>query len=151
MVPVSWAGVSAGWDFLVQTTKFFLYSSKRATLVSRDSFERLVLRASTAIPTVWAYFGLKPAAFSSSRVNPRPKRILALYFCVGQWITGRSLLSGRGAIAAALAARVRRRDFLREAWFKLMRTFNGPRDDWSHFLWQWMFGTTLLCFTMLEN
>ena len=55
------------------------------------------LRGSTEIPMVWAIFLLTPAAFSSSRVKPRPRRCLTLYLSVGHRITGRSVLTGLGA------------------------------------------------------
>merc|ERR1719296_232077 len=63
--------------FLGKTMSLPLYSSRRATLAARDSALLLVRRWSTAIPTVLAYLAVKPAAFSSSRVNPFPRRTLA--------------------------------------------------------------------------
>ena len=47
--------------------------------------------------------------FSSARVKPRPARTRRLYLMVGHRTTGRSLSTGRGATAAALAMRASRR------------------------------------------
>lgn len=47
--------------------------------------------------------------FSSARVKPRPARTRRLYLTVGHRTTGRSLSTGRGATAAALAMRASRR------------------------------------------
>ena len=62
------------------------------------------LLLSTAIPTVLANWGVNFAALISCRVNPLPYLILPAYFLVGQWIMGLSFSSGRGKMAAALAA-----------------------------------------------
>lgn len=51
--------------------------------------------------------------FSSARVKPRPARTRRLYLMVGHRTTGRSLSTGRGATAAALAIRASRRRCLR--------------------------------------
>lgn len=50
--------------------------------------------------------------FSSAREKPRPARTRRLYLSVGHRTIGRSLSTGRGAIAAAFARRApRRRSF----------------------------------------
>ena len=51
-------------------------------------------------------------------------------------------------MAAALAARARRRDFFLPAWFSESFTLRGPREDSQYFFLQWMLGMTLLCFTI---
>jgi hypothetical protein len=49
------------------------------------------------------------STFSSVRVKPRPARSRRLYLIVGHRTTGLSLSTGRGATAAAFAARTDRR------------------------------------------
>lgn len=51
-------------------------------------------------------------------------------------------------MAAALAARARRRDFFLDAWSRANLTLIGPRDDCNHFFLQCMFGNWLLCFIL---
>lgn len=58
--------------------------------------------------------------FNSARENPRPARTRRLYLLVGQWTTGRSLSTGRGATEAAFAARASRRLCLRPGYAKLV-------------------------------
>lgn len=54
--------------------------------------------------------------FSSARVKPRPARTRRLYLMVGHRTTGRSLSTGRGATAAALAIRASRRRCFRPGY-----------------------------------
>src|ERR1700727_1433311 len=56
----------------VRTTNRALYSRRRPLLALNDSSLRFLRRWSTAMPTERASFHGIPAAFSSSRVNPRP-------------------------------------------------------------------------------
>ena len=55
-----------------------LYALRRFVLSARLSSERLRRRWSTAMPMVGAIFLEMPADFSSSRVKPRPMRVLKL-------------------------------------------------------------------------
>lgn len=54
--------------------------------------------------------------FSSAVVKPRPALTRPLYLTVGQWTTGRSLSTGRGATLAAFARRASRRLCLRPGY-----------------------------------
>lgn len=60
------------------------------------------------LPTT-STFDAAQFTFSSARVKPRPARTRRLYLMVGHRTTGRSLSTGRGATAAALAMRASRR------------------------------------------
>jgi hypothetical protein len=60
--------------------------------------------------------------FSSARVKPRPARTRRLYLTVGHRTTGRSLSTGRGATAAALARRASRRRCLRPGYRKFSQS-----------------------------
>src|SRR5271170_5058243 len=64
----------------------------------------------------------KPAFLSSSKVNPRPSRILMLYLKPGQRMAGRRRVVGRGARAAARFVRARRRRCFRAGWSNQVRT-----------------------------
>jgi hypothetical protein len=65
--------------------------------------------------------------FSSARVKPRPTRTRRLYLTVGQRTTGRSLSTGRGATAAALARRASRRRCLRPGYNTQCQSINTQR------------------------
>merc|ERR1719453_2393462 len=76
----------------------------------------------------------RPAALSSSRVKPRPKRTLRLYLTVGQRTAGRRAPEiGRGEILAALLRRARRLLLARIGCSSHVFT------RVYHFLWKWHF------------
>lgn len=86
-----------------------------------------------------------PADFSSSMVNPRPRRTLVLYLTVGQCTRGRSCWVGRGATRRAFSMRALWRRCLRSGWLNhvLMKRCQSLR--------KWAFGTTPLRFpTMMD-
>ncbi len=66
--------------FLGKTISLDWYSLSLWTLSCKDSNDLLVRLWSTAIPTVRAKVGLIPAAFNSSKVNPRPSLTFELYY-----------------------------------------------------------------------
>src|SRR5271154_2458136 len=74
------------------------------------------------MPNFWAFLTWKPAFFSSSKVNPRPSRILMLYLKPGQRMAGRRRVVGRGARDAARFVRARRRRCFRAGWSNHVRT-----------------------------
>mmetsp|Transcript_23450 Transcript_23450/g.80612 ORF Transcript_23450/g.80612 Transcript_23450/m.80612 type:complete len:217 (+) Transcript_23450:237-887(+) len=135
--------------FFGKRTSLALYSVRRATLAASDSALLFVRRLSTEMPMVLARGTGIFAALSSARLKPRPRRTLAQCFCVGQWTTGRRRATGRGATAAALAARFCRRICFFAGWSNQVMTLSGPRDELAHFLWKCWLGTSLLCLTMV--
>ena len=60
--------------------------------------------------------------FSSIKVNPLPALVRRLYLIVGHRTTGRSLSTGRGATAEALATRACRLRCFRPAWMDRVST-----------------------------
>jgi len=60
--------------------------------------------------------GGRGCTFSSTREKPRPARTRRLYLMPGQRTMGRSLSTGRGATATALAERAFLRRFLRPGY-----------------------------------
>ena len=89
------------------------------------------------------------AAFNSASEKPLPNLTLALCCCVWHLTKGRSLSAGRGAFAAAFAARFNRRDFFLPGWLNQDLMWSGPRLDVCHFLWKCWLGMILLCLTMV--
>ena len=78
-----------------------------------------------------------------------PNLTLALCCCVWHLTKGRSLSAGRGAFAAAFAARFNLRDFFLPGWLNQDLMWSGPRLDVCHFLWKCWLGMILLCLTMV--
>jgi hypothetical protein len=105
-----------------KTINFALYSANLATFTAKLSSLVLRLLWSTAIPNFRAFLTSKPAFLSSSKVNPRPSRILMLYRRPGQRMAGLRRVVGRGARAAARLVRARRRRCLRAGWSNHVRT-----------------------------
>ena len=88
--------------------------------------------------SLWASFLWMPAAFNSSKVNPRPSRVLMLYRTVGHRTTGRRVSVGRGWTRAALAKRARARLRLRIGWS------NQHRMYFCQSLCRWLLGMEFL-------
>jgi len=104
-------------EFNGNRINFDLYSLSRCTFCWSESNDLLFLRWSTEIPIVLAKCLLRPARFSSSRVNPRPGLTLVWYFTVGQRTTGRrGPAAGRGAALRAFLIRLTFRRAFRAGW-----------------------------------
>ena len=117
--------------------------------MSRASWDLFVLRWSTAMPTVAANWGRSWRLLIQRARSPFPGLTLALCCCVWHLTKGRSLSAGRGAFAAAFAARFSRRDFFLPGWLNQDLMWSRPRLDVCHFLWKCWLGMILLCLTMV--